>query len=101
MRNLTETACGTTPKVNSTPLPILTTLLVLATLSVAMRFSNKYTMSGRFWWDDGFLALAWVGCVAYTAVILETTDHGLGADMWSIPFDDINHLFAVSMAPRP
>ncbi|KAK3986779.1 hypothetical protein QBC44DRAFT_332741 [Cladorrhinum sp. PSN332] len=93
-QNLTQTACGVVPSVDRTFIPVLGTMLGFATLAVAMRFMNRWTMTGRFWWDDGFLALTLLAAVAYTALTFETKDHGLGGDMWAIEFNNISHLFA-------
>ncbi|KAK4164330.1 hypothetical protein QBC43DRAFT_353245 [Cladorrhinum sp. PSN259] len=93
-QNVTQSACGVTPHVDRTFLPVLGTLLCVATIAMAMRFANRFTISGRFWWDDAFLALSWFGAIGITAITFQTKDHGLGADIWSVKFDDIDHLFA-------
>jgi hypothetical protein len=34
--------------------------LVLAMVAAGMRFANSFYATGRYGWDDRFLALAWV-----------------------------------------
>ncbi|KAK4221531.1 hypothetical protein QBC38DRAFT_376967 [Podospora fimiseda] len=95
-----QTACGVEPTVVKTYIPVMSTLFGIATVAVAMRFANRYTVTGKFWWDDGFLALTWMGAVALTALTFEAKDHGFGSEMWAVDFEDMDHLLATAYASQ-
>ncbi|KAK4617430.1 hypothetical protein CLAFUW4_11877 [Fulvia fulva] len=57
--------------------------------------TNNQGSSHTLWWDDAVMAFA-VGCAiatSYSAIPLN--EHGLGTDVWSVPFDDITTLLKI------
>ncbi|KAK4187027.1 hypothetical protein QBC35DRAFT_385940 [Podospora australis] len=92
--------CGVEPYVDNAYIPIMTVFLCLAFCTVVMRVGNRFFTTGRYWWDDVFLALSLCGSFAYSAVAFEGKNHGLGAEMWSIKPTDITHLLAGQYASQ-
>lgn len=62
-QDLTLSACGVKPSVNRSYTPVGAVFLVFASLAVSMRFANSFYTTGRYGWDDRFLALALVICL--------------------------------------
>ncbi|SPQ21475.1 21ddf509-0fbb-4637-ba98-7ed8b8a61aa5 [Thermothielavioides terrestris] len=87
------TSCGVAPYVDHTYIPVLAVFLALAVAAVFLRFFNKFKTTRKYGWDDWFLLLALAGCVAYSAIAFEETNHGLGTDVWAVEPDDITYLF--------
>ncbi|KAL2255381.1 hypothetical protein VTK26DRAFT_3487 [Humicola hyalothermophila] len=93
MQNITLSACGVKPHVDQTFIPVFAVFVALSCVAVAMRFWNRFYTSGRFGWDDWFLALALAGCIAYAGIGWEAAPRGLGVEMWSLEPYNITHLF--------
>lgn len=60
MQNITMTSCGVAPNVDHSYIPVFITFMALAVIAVAMRFANRFYTTGKYGWDDWFLALALV-----------------------------------------
>ncbi|KAI1174937.1 hypothetical protein F4777DRAFT_552477 [Nemania sp. FL0916] len=88
-RNLTYTFCGIASPVDHSYVPILIAFVALSAVAVLLRIIARLYERVPVWWDDFIIAIAFLGSVAFTAIALAVKPHGLGTDIWAVPFDDI------------
>ncbi|KAL4765021.1 uncharacterized protein BDW70DRAFT_147325 [Aspergillus foveolatus] len=80
--NMTRSTCGVPEESEANLTPALAgSLGMLALVMVGLRIGWRTATKKTFGWDDGFILLAMPdGAVKY---------HGLGTNLWTIPFDSI------------
>ncbi|KAI0479825.1 hypothetical protein F4859DRAFT_529959 [Xylaria cf. heliscus] len=88
-QNLTYTSCGITPRVDHSYVPVLIAFVTLSAVAVSMRVVARLHAKIAVWWDDFIIALSFLGSIAFAAITWAVKPHGLGTDIWAVPFDDI------------
>ncbi|KAI1432260.1 hypothetical protein GGR50DRAFT_697211 [Xylaria sp. CBS 124048] len=92
-KNLTSTACGMHPRVDHSYIPVFIAFVTLSAVSVLLRVVARLSTRVPVWWDDFIIAISFLGAVAFAAISFAMKSHGLGTDIWAIPFDDITLIF--------
>ncbi|KAL7624459.1 hypothetical protein AAE478_006024 [Parahypoxylon ruwenzoriense] len=96
-KNLTSTSCGIAPRVDHSYVPVLITFVALSAVSVLIRVIARLQARVPVWWDDFIITLSFVRWLLAPEVFRQETyrlkSHGLGTDIWAIPFDDITLIF--------
>lgn len=72
-QNATLRACGIEPRMERQWLPVMTTFMILAFISVVLRVANRLYTTKTYWWDDIFLSLSMV-CYGEAVKRNEVTD---------------------------
>ncbi|KAI0913887.1 hypothetical protein F4823DRAFT_468468 [Ustulina deusta] len=88
-QNLTSTVCGVAPRVDRSYVPILIAFVALSAVAVSLRVITRLHDRVPVWWDDFIIATSFLGSVAFAAISWAVEPHGLGTDIWAVPFDDI------------
>ncbi|KAI1078725.1 hypothetical protein F5B20DRAFT_547059 [Whalleya microplaca] len=88
-KNLTSVACGIAPSVNHSYVPVLIIFTTFSAVSVFLRVIARIQARVPVWWDDFIITLSFLGCIAFAAISWSIKPHGLGTDIWAVPFDDI------------
>ncbi|KAI1381967.1 hypothetical protein F4677DRAFT_400427 [Hypoxylon crocopeplum] len=88
-KDLTYTSCGIAPGVDHSYMPITISFTALSAVAILLRVVARIQARVPVWWDDFIISLSFLGCLAYGAVIWASRSHGLGTDIWAVPFDDI------------
>ncbi|KAI0479211.1 hypothetical protein GGR56DRAFT_665046 [Xylariaceae sp. FL0804] len=91
-QNLTSVSCGIAPRVDLSYIPITTSFLALAGLAVSLRIVARLQAKLPIWWDDFFVVISFFSCVALCALPAALGAHGLGTDIWAVPFSDITEI---------
>jgi hypothetical protein len=63
--------------------------LVFVILRLIVRNPTKSELSG---WDDVIITVAWLAVLPLSVLDVFLYKHGLGKDIWRVPFDDITQL---------
>ncbi|KAI1416291.1 hypothetical protein F5Y13DRAFT_155003 [Hypoxylon sp. FL1857] len=92
-KNLTSTTCGLAPNTDYTFVPVFIVFSTLSAVAVLLRVVARLQAKIPVWWDDFIITLSFLGCVAYTTISCTIRHHGLGTDIWAVPFDDITLFF--------
>ncbi|KAK4669976.1 uncharacterized protein QC763_207630 [Podospora pseudopauciseta] len=93
-QNATLRACGVEPRMERQWLPVMTTFMILAFISVVLRVANRLYTTKTYWWDDIFLSLSMAGSFAYASIHYEAMGHGFGREFWSLSPEEINYIIA-------
>ncbi|KAK2599438.1 hypothetical protein N8I77_011192 [Diaporthe amygdali] len=92
-KNLTSTYCGIIPATIPSYVPVIVTFVVLCAVSILLRVIARLKTRVPVWWDDFIITLSFLSCVAFTVIMCKLRSHGLGTDIWVVPFDDITLIF--------
>ncbi|KAI1779826.1 hypothetical protein F4818DRAFT_437127 [Hypoxylon cercidicola] len=88
-KNLTSTSCGIVPTVDNSYVPIYIAFDVITAIAILLRIAARLKTKVPMWWDDFIIAVSFLGCLAETTLCMAMKPHGMGADIWTVPFDDI------------
>ncbi|KAL1620177.1 hypothetical protein SLS56_009807 [Neofusicoccum ribis] len=96
-KNVSETACGA-------PIRDVSKYIdgfgigggVVALLFFIARMVSRFTLAGfNFGMDDYSITVAMAFLVGFSALSTELAKHGLGKDIWTIPFDSITYILLI------
>ncbi|KAK1753711.1 hypothetical protein QBC47DRAFT_415470 [Echria macrotheca] len=99
-KNITSHLCNVPVHVDGEIVPALSVFLGLAGVAVLLRILARVITKAYFWWDDLFNLFAMAGCVAFTALNIQSAEIGLGKDIWFVEFPhvtDIVRTFFINM----
>lgn len=71
----------------------LATCLSLSTIFVSVRIYTRLFIIKPLKWDDFTCLIAWLGLVAYAAILIKSRNMGLGIDQWNLSIAQTNRLF--------
>ncbi|KAF2089794.1 hypothetical protein K490DRAFT_62671 [Saccharata proteae CBS 121410] len=93
-KNITQTACGATPRDRSTEVSYVGVVGgAIALLAVVLRVIARLPcMGGGFGLDDYVLLATLIPMIPLTILSVFLADFGLGKDMWTVPFKDITKI---------
>ncbi|KAI2628239.1 hypothetical protein GGS21DRAFT_492888 [Xylaria nigripes] len=87
--NLTSTACGISPHVDHSYVPVFIAFVTLSAVSVLLRVIARLHTRVPVWWDDFIISLSFLGAVAFATICFTMKAHGLGTDIWAVSFGNI------------
>ncbi|KAL2136941.1 hypothetical protein VTI74DRAFT_102 [Chaetomium olivicolor] len=88
-KNVTSHLCGLPVETDSSLIPVYSTFIGLAVVSVALRLVARVLTQAYFWWDDLANLMTFIGAATFTGLNIKAIKIGQGKDMWFVPFDDI------------
>ncbi|KAI1151960.1 CFEM domain-containing protein [Nemania diffusa] len=94
--NITNAECGIFSGQDRSWLPPLLFFIILATVVFMLRVVSRVVCQMKFWWDDFANLLATLGCIIFSALIVEAGNLGLGTQSWAVPQEDITRLIALT-----
>ncbi|MCJ1284572.1 hypothetical protein MMC26_003905 [Xylographa opegraphella] len=74
------------PPRDSAPLILTIVFLTLSLIFVSMRMFTRIVLLRGFGWDDATCLIATIFGIVYAASNFVLVSHGLGTDLWNIPF---------------
>ncbi|KAK3367779.1 hypothetical protein B0H63DRAFT_86237 [Podospora didyma] len=97
-KKITSTLCEVPIDRDDDIVPIFAVFLSLALVAVGLRILARILTKAYFWWDDLCNFFGMAGCVIFTALNIKSYYHGLGTDIWLVPFDDITSVMQMFFA---